>query len=250
MKAARASTAAGVALLGTILGEIALARRTPPGGWHEGFPHDLLDGRYGDGGRFGDDAAAVRFAWLGDSTGDGVGASAPERTMPRLVAEGLGQPVELRVLAVSGARAADVEGQAADLAAFRPDLVAIGVGVNDVTHLTGRARFRVHVARTIQAARDAGATRIVVVGVPDMGMFRRLYHPLRALAAARATALDVDLRQVAGAQGAVFVDAAAAMRAVHPADRARFFASDGFHPGDLGYRSLADAVLGALAHRA
>lgn len=231
-----------VALLGMILAEIALARRTPPGGWHEGFRHDLLDGRFGDGG-----AAPVRFAWLGDSTGDGVGASAPERTMPRLVAEGLRRPVELRVLAVSGARAADVERQAADLAAFRPDLVAIGVGVNDVTHLTGRGTFRAHIARTIRAATDAGATRIMVVGLPDMGMFRRLYHPLRALAAARAAVLDADLRAVAGEHGAVFVDAGASMRAVHPADRQVFFASDGFHPGDLGYRRLADAVLQALA---
>src|SRR5262245_30764199 len=69
---------------------------------NDGYPGQL-DGRVGDGA-----GAPIRIVWLGDSTAAGVGASSVEQTLPRQVASGLGRPVELTVLAKSGARITDV----------------------------------------------------------------------------------------------------------------------------------------------
>src|ERR1043165_6590452 len=63
------------------------------------FSKEQLDKRIGGGA-----AKPLRIVWIGDSTGRGVGATDPEHALPRVVASGLDRPVELTVLAESGAR--------------------------------------------------------------------------------------------------------------------------------------------------
>lgn len=196
-------------------------------------------------GRVGGPGPALRMLWLGDSTAAGVGATTPDRALPRRVAAGLGRPVELASLAVSGDRIADVvNDQLAGVAAFRPDVVLISIGANDVVHLTSRDNFR-STYRELVADLPADAL-LVVLGVPDMGAPPRFAQPLRSVAAFRGRQLEEVARSVATESDAVYVDVAGETGPTMRSNTARYFAEDRYHPSDDGYALWADAVLEQL----
>jgi lysophospholipase L1-like esterase len=202
-----------------------------------------LDGVVGAG----TPGAPIRVVWLGDSTAAGVGASGIDAALPRQVAEGLERPVELTVLAVSGDRVSNVlDEQLPKLAALEdpPELVFISVGANDVTHLTGPVEFR----RTYRAVLDAlpAPAQVVMLGVPDMGSPTRLLQPLRFITGLRGSTIDDVVRALARDHHATYVDIAGKTGPAFRRDPGRYFAADGYHPNDEGYRLWKDAVLAAL----
>lgn len=198
---------------------------------------DLVLDRSGEG---------KRLVWLGDSTAAGVGASASAGALPSQVADGLGPgAVSVAVLAVSGARVADVlADQVPKVAGLRPDLVLISVGANDTIHLTGRGAFR-HTYEEVVRALPKGVA-VVLLGVPDMGAIPRFAQPLRAVAGWRGRNLDAEVRRVAKATGAVYADIAGPTAPPFRRDPGRYFAADDFHPSDAGYGLWAGAVLKVL----
>ena len=218
--------------------EIELARRNPALDRATPFVLDGLFGPVGDAG-----PPPLRLVWLGDSTGAGVGASRPDGAVPRQVAARLGRPVRLTVLAESGDRVADVVQEQAGLVT-EADVVVVGVGANDVVHVTGRGAFRSRYRRLVAALPEDA--RIVLLGVPDMGSPPRLLQPLRALAAWRGRALDDDIRHLARDIGATYVDIAGETGSRFRRHPGRYFSADRYHPNDAGYELWADAVLAAL----
>jgi lysophospholipase L1-like esterase len=191
--------------------------------------------------------APVRVLWLGDSTAAGVGASGVDAALPRQVAAGLGRPVQLTVLAVSGDRIGNVlDEQLPKLAALSapPELVFISAGANDVTHLTGPVEFR----RTYRAVLDAlpAHAKVVLLGVPDMGSPTRLLQPLRFITGVRGSTIDDVVRGLARDHHATYVDIAGQTGPAFRHDPGRYFAADGYHPNDEGYRLWKDAVIAAL----
>lgn len=185
-----------------------------------------------------------RVVWLGDSTAAGVGASSSAGALPSQVADGLAAP-EVAVLAVSGARVADVlADQLPKVAALRPNLVLISVGANDTIHLTGRGAFR-HTYEKVVRALPAGVP-VVLLGVPDMGAIPRFAQPLRAVSGWRGRNVDAEVRRVAAGTGAVYADIAGPTGPPFRRHPDRYFAADDFHPSDAGYGLWADAVLKVL----
>ena len=196
--------------------------------------------------------APLKLAVLGDSTGAAVGASDLVHSYPRLIAKALAaeahRPVELRVLAVSGARVADVRrDQLPSLAALSPDLVLLVVGGNDVIHLTGRRAAQRDLRAVIAGCSQTGAA-VVVAGVPAMGTTRRVAEPLRSLIRLIAHRHDAVWREETAAASAMRVELAAQTGPAFAAD-GTLFAGDRFHPSDRGYalwaRVLAPAVIRA-----
>jgi len=184
------------------------------------------------------------MVWLGDSTAAGVGVSDPDDTLARQVALGLDRPVELHVLARSGARLSDVLlDQLPAVARLRPDLVLVSIGANDAVHLTGAAAFARDWDRLF-VPRDA---QLVALGIPDMGSPPRLAQPLRALVGWRARRLNARGAPRLGRDGgATYVDIAAATGPAFRRDPGRYFSADRYHPSAEGYRLWAEAVLTAL----
>ena len=203
-----------------------------------------LDGRYGPAA-----GEPISVVWLGDSIGSGVGASGPAAAVAVVVAESLGRPVDLRVPAVSGARVDDVLGeQIAALARAPADVVILAIGSNDVTHLTGRAVFEARyeaTLRAIEAVRPDAAV-VVTVGVGNFGSVPRFAQPLRAIAGWRARSLAAVIEEASRGHGLPFVDIHARTGEAFATDPERYYATDGFHPSDAGYRLWADAVLDVL----
>jgi len=226
-------------LAGILTAEFLLARR---GAHLEPFPQDQLDGHIGTGS-----VPALRVVWIGDSTGDGVGASSPDHVLSRVVARGLDRPVELTVLAHSGARVSDaIESQLPRLGELRPDWVIVAIGSNDVVHLTQRARFRRLLGELLDGVAGQHPQHIIVLGPGQFAATPRFAQPLRFITGTRARTIDADVRAVAHAHDALFVDIITRVGRAFVDDPARYHATDKFHPNDAGYALWARATLDAV----
>jgi len=230
--------AVGLVLVGgLVLGVEARLARTAPG-----LPVTTplaLDATVGGSDPAG---APLRMLWLGDSTAAGVGASGPDGALPRQVASRLGRPVQLTVLAISGAQVEDViEKQLPKVASLDPDVVLLSIGANDVVHFTSRDSFTRRYRRLLD---QLGTTPVIALGVPDMGAAPRFAQPLRAIAGWRGRALDGCIRDaLAGRDAVKYVDIADRTGPVMRRDPDRYFALDRYHPNEAGYGLWADAVL-------
>jgi len=215
-----------------VVGEVQLARTGP----ESDPPPPGVDGCYGCDG-----VASERVVWLGDSTAAGQGASSPGEVVGPQVARILSRPTQLIDLAVSGATIADVvEEQLPRLVGLGSfDVVAISVGANDASHLTRTSTFRRRFRQLLDGLPDG--SRVVVLGVPDMGAPPRLRQPLRAILGLRGRQIDDVVEAETARQGAIYVDIAGRTGPRFRADRS-LFAADRYHPGDRGYRLWADAV--------
>lgn len=185
----------------------------------------------------------LRTVWLGDSTAAGVGVAAADEVLGRQVARRIGRAVEVRVLASSGGRVADVVDDQLPRVPADAQVVFISVGANDATHLTRLDTFTSSY-RQLLAGVPASAC-VVVLGVPDLGSPPRLAQPLRAVAGWRGGAIDRRIRQQAQRSGATYVDIAGATGPAFRRDRS-LFSADGYHPNGAGYGLWAGAVTSAL----
>ena len=226
---------AAAAILGT---EVVLASRGVD--LTETDPYDL-DGVVGDDkpGR------TERVVWLGDSTVAGVGSSEPDAALPRSYAAGLDHPVDLTVLAVSGARVADVvDEQLPRFPEGEIDTVLISIGANDAVHLTRAGDFGRRYEQVLDALPE-GAD-VVMLGVPDIGSVPRFAQPLRFLAGVRGGTIDAVIDDLAGARGHTYVDIAGRTGPAFRRDPGTYFATDDYHPSDAGYVLWSQAITADL----
>lgn len=203
-----------------------------------------LDGEFGGEG----EANTLTFVVLGDSTSAGVGAGTPERAYPVLLARHLasaGRRVRLMNLGISGARVRDVlTDQVPRAEGASPDLVFVGIGGNDVTHLTRLARVRRDMERIVRRLRGTGAS-VVVAGAPDMRA-RAFLQPLRSVAGLRGRQVARAIEGVAIGAGVAVVPLAVATRPFVSGHPDRYFSEDGFHPGPDGYAAWVAAITPVL----
>lgn len=191
-----------------------------------------------------------RVVWIGDSLAAGLGAIAPDVSLPRLVASGGPGPVRLHSFAVPGATSTDVvERQLPALEQLRYGLAQIGeridavgvtVGGNDIAAFTPRRRLRRNL-RTIVAAAESAP--LVLVSIPQLGDALRLPRPLRTFASWRAGWLDVALRDVAARFDNVhYASVRRRPEWIGRRELRNFLAADRFHPSGAGYAVWADRV--------
>lgn len=190
------------------------------------------------------DGEAIRFAVLGDSTAAGVGVGTAELAYPTVLARRLaegGRRIELRTFGVAGARVHDVlELQVPEVEAWQPDLIFIGIGANDVTHLTRLGDVERAMGETLDRLEETGAS-IVVAGAPDMGA-AAFHEPLRSLARWRGRRVADAVAAAAVGREIPVVPLAAETGEFFRADPARYLSEDLFHPSAAGYEKWADAI--------
>jgi hypothetical protein len=128
------------------------------------------------------ESGGIVYVALGDSTGQGIGASSPERGYVGLIAQRLRvathRPVQVINLSVTGARVRDVvAGQLPKLAGMSADVVTVAVGANDVREYDA-ARFRTDVdalcrgSCTVARAVTRSRPRATSPTWPDPGGYR------------------------------------------------------------------------------
>jgi lysophospholipase L1-like esterase len=188
---------------------------------------------------------AVRLAVLGDSTAAGVGAARHRDALAGMlgaaVAGRTGRAVSWRAVARSGATSRTARDLVPGLVdgGWRPDVVVVVVGVNDLKNLRRLRDWDRDVPALLAAIDErSGKVPVIICGMAPVSWFPALPQPMRAVMALRARAMDHVLRRLAGDRH-VPVDPQIIGNG--------FFAEDGFHPSSSGYRAWAGQLAGPVA---
>lgn len=152
---------------------------------------DLPD--FDPSGEFGDPAnPTLKVVVLGDSSVTAPGVDGPEQIWISLVCERLAADyhVVLESLAIGGSMAHNViDNQLEEAILFRPDLVFVSVGANDVIKGVPRRRFARNLDHLVGELAKTGAN-VIQSGVGELGSIPRLHPPLSQLMSRRARRFD------------------------------------------------------------
>ncbi|HKS26869.1 MAG TPA: SGNH/GDSL hydrolase family protein [Pyrinomonadaceae bacterium] len=185
---------------------------------------------------------AVVYAALGDSTGVGVGAREGGyviRLFNRM--NELRPGSKLTNACVSGATTDDVlRSQVEQALAARPNLITLGIGINDVGHGMSPETFARNYESIIKRLKTASAP-VIVTNIPDISLAPVVPPASRAEAVRRIRLFNERIAEIAARHGLLLVDAFKATGEAIPS-RPDFFSDDGFHPSDAGYEYWAEAM--------
>jgi len=242
-----AAAAAGVGSLaayGLLFGEAQLARRAI--GVTEARPPSA-DGLYGPDSP----VEPLRLLILGDSAAVGYGMDRAEQTPSAMLGMGLAhvldRPVEVRSLAVVGAKTADVlDEQIPRIGDYAPHVTVIVVGTNDVTHQVPVRMSARQLGRVVEDLVALGS-EVVVGTTPDLGTVRPIKQPLRAWA--QKLSRDLARRQSVAvtAAGGRAVPLASMLGDLFRERYDVMFGVDRFHPSEAGYANMVSVLLPAVA---
>lgn len=182
----------------------------------------------------------IVYVALGDSTGAGIGARDGGYVV-RLFKniEELLPGSKLSNLCVSGATTADVVlAQLDQGVAMNPDLVTVGIGINDIGHGLTLDQFSRNYEQILSTLKEKTRARIVVTNLPDISSAPRIPGPARNEYQRQIIQFSQRLEEIAARHGVTVFDIYTITTqelASHP----EYFSSDGFHPSDAGYEMWA-----------
>lgn len=187
--------------------------------------------------------AAVTYVALGDSTGVGVGAKNGgyvARLFKRIEHERPGS--RLKNLCVSGATTADVlRSQVGQVAASRPTLITLSIGINDIGHGVTPEQFARNYEEIIKRLKANSHAPIVIANIPDVSLAPVVPAFYKEEAHNRVVAFNERIREIAARENLLVSDAYGETREVIPT-HPEFFSQDGFHPSDIGYEYWAKTM--------
>jgi acyl-CoA thioesterase-1 len=193
-------------------------------------------------------AGPIVYVALGDSTGSGVGARDGGyvlRLFKRLVQRRPGS--QLNNLCVSGSTTADlVRGQLQRGVAANPDLVTVGIGINDIGHGLTLEQFSKNYEEILSTLRQKTRAQIVVSNLPDVSSAPRIPGALRKEYQQQIMRFSQRLEEIAARHGVTVFDIYAITHdelGSHP----EYFSADGFHPSDEGYELWATQMWPTIA---
>lgn len=191
-------------------------------------------------------ASTVRYLALGDSVTSGEGVPAEETYPSRLAAlwRDAGCDVELENVAVTGYKSADVVGEELPaVATFKPTLVTVMVGGNDIANGVELEEYRGNVRTILRTLTDAGAA-IVTVSQQywDRTPFAEGYGTREELTAKRLE-FDEALIEEGRAVGARHVD----LKPIFGEQAGkRMWLEDELHPTGAAYEDWATGLFDAV----
>lgn len=181
----------------------------------------------------------LRLMIIGDSSALGIGVTTQSDALLGQLTKRLEDhaTVAYELVAQTGARTVDVLGWIDDLPETKYDVVVTALGVNDVTKGVSLRRWLRQQALLVdQITSRFGCAKVIVSGLPPVGQFPLLPHPLRWVLGRQAARFDRHLHALA-AQRSDCV----ALQFNMGLDESNMSA-DGFHPGPTVYARWADEV--------
>ncbi|KPQ28376.1 MAG: GDSL-like lipase/acylhydrolase family protein [Marinobacter excellens HL-55] len=197
-------------------------------------------------GQYGGGEPSLRLLVLGESTAAGVGVSSHEQGLASQLAlqlhERNGQTIVWHTFGVNGTRLGQLNQTLASVELPRADLVLLSMGVNDTTGFTPRYQFREQLLALRAALTHRYPRPLCLLSVPPMQRFTALPAPLRHIMGWRAQQLNRIYEQLARLQPSDFSYLS------YPAlTDTSLLASDGYHPGESGYRAIAEALAESIS---
>ena len=185
----------------------------------------------------------IVYVALGDTTGVGQGASNGgyvDRMFRKLEVQRPGS--RLLNLCVSGATTIDVvRAQLDDGIAAKPDLVTLGVGINDIGHGMSLQEFARNYQSILDRLKNETHAVVVVTNIPDISSAPRIPSAMRAEYQRTIDQFNQKLQEIATTSAVIVFDIYTITREqlrAHP----EFFSADGFHPSDAGYEMWAEQM--------
>ena len=190
----------------------------------------------------------IIYVALGDSTGAGMGAREGgyvARLFKRIDEQRAGS--KLSNLCVSGATTADLlRGQLDRGVALNPDLVTVGIGVNDIGHGLTIEQFSKNYEQILTTLKEKTHAEIVVTNIPDVSSAPRIPGSLRSEYQRQIVQFSQRLEEIAKRHGVTVFDIHSITRQELPS-HPEYFSSDGFHPSDAGYELWATSMWPTVA---
>ena len=190
----------------------------------------------------------VNYLALGDSTGVGVGArngGYVARIFSRILSQRPGS--RLTNLCVSGATSSDVlDGQLDRGLTSDPNLVTLGIGINDIGHGFSVEEFARNYEQIISTLRNKTRARIIVTNIPDISSAPRIPQFARPQYQQAIVNFNQRLEAIAARYEVTVFDVHTTTREQLPA-HPEFFSGDGFHPSDAGYELWANEMWPVVA---
>jgi lysophospholipase L1-like esterase len=172
---------------------------------------------------------------VGDSTGVGTGAEAPEDSVAGLILRDYPETtIENR--AENGAKFADVIAQLDDGTTEQYDLILIQAGGNDILRFTALDTLGGNVETLLRMAKER-ARHVVFMSTGNVGNAPAFMPPLSWVYTSRTRKVRKLLMEIADVEGVYYVDLFME-RSDDPfvAEPERYNAPDFLHPGSEGYR--------------
>jgi acyl-CoA thioesterase-1 len=171
------------------------------------------------------------YVAIGDSAAQGIGASRPDLGYVGLLAKQIqqstGKSVRVVNLSVTGAKISDViNGQIPKLQDYKPALITVEIGSNDVANRFSAQKFQAQYEQMISLL----PKNTVVANIPYFG--GRLRHNAKAIEASKI------INQAAQKKSLKMVDLQKETRQKQSVFN---YAADYFHPSNRGYRIWYDA---------
>jgi lysophospholipase L1-like esterase len=190
----------------------------------------------------------IVYVALGDSTGAGVGAREGgyvARLHKRILERRNGS--NLVNLCVSGATTEDVlQLQLQRGVAANPDLVTLGVGINDIGHRLTLDQFSKNYEEILSTLKQKTRAAIVVTNLPDISSAPRIPGSMRREYQGQIEQYSRRLEEIAARHGVTVFDIYT-ITTTELASHPEYFSADGFHPSDAGYELWAEEMWPTLA---
>jgi len=183
---------------------------------------------------------AIVYVALGDSTGAGVGATQGgyvARLFKRIEERRPGST--LSNVCVSGATTEDlVRDQLEKGVAMNPDLVTVGIGINDIGHGLTLEQFSKNFEEILTTLKEKTHAQIVVTNLPDVSSAPRIPSVMRSTYQGQIDQFCQRLEEIAKRHGVTVFDVYSLTKDELPS-HPEYFSNDGFHPSDEGYELWA-----------
>ena len=185
----------------------------------------------------------IVYVALGDSTGAGVGARDGGyvlRLFKRLEEQRPGS--QLANLCVSGATTDDLlRGQLTNGVSKNPQLVTVGIGINDIGHGLSLEQFAQNYERILSTLKDKTDAQIIVTNIPDISSAPMVPSSMRDQYHQKIVTFNQRLEEIASRNGATVFDIYSITTRELPS-HPEYFSRDGFHPSDEGYELWANEM--------
>lgn len=183
----------------------------------------------------------IVYVALGDSTGAGVGAREGGGYVARLFKriEERRPGSKLSNVCVSGATTDDlIRDQLQKGVELNPDLVTVGIGINDVGHGLTLEQFSKNYEEILSTLKEKTHAQIVVANIPDVSSAPRIPSVMRNSYQQQIIQFSQRLEEIAKRHGVVVFDVYSITKDELPS-HPEYFSNDGFHPSDEGYELWA-----------